>query len=58
MTLDLDGAERAFAASVDGTVGIEEEFAVLDPRTLDLVPRFEELRDNVPAPTGRRRRRS
>ncbi len=47
MSLDLDGAERAFAASVDGTVGIEEEFAVLDPRTLDLVPRFEELRDNA-----------
>ena len=47
MTLDLDGAERAFAASVDGTVGIEEEFAVLDPETLDLVPRFEELRDNA-----------
>ncbi len=45
--LDLDGAERAFAASVDGTVGIEEEFAVLDPETLDLVPRFEELRDNA-----------
>ena len=45
--LDLDGAERAFAASTDGTVGIEEEFAVLDPGTLDLVPRFEELRDNA-----------
>jgi carboxylate-amine ligase len=26
-------------------VGLEEEFAVLDPETLDLVPRFEELRD-------------
>ena len=47
MTLDLDGAERAFAASVDGTVGIEEEFAILDPSTLDLVPRFEELRDDA-----------
>jgi len=43
--IDLDGAEEVFAASVDGTVGIEEEFAILDPQTLDLVPRFEELRD-------------
>ena len=47
MSLDLDGAEAAFAASTDGTVGIEEEFSVLDPATLDLVPRFEELRDNA-----------
>jgi glutamate---cysteine ligase / carboxylate-amine ligase len=45
--LDLDGAEQAFAASTDGTVGIEEEFAILDPQTLDLVPRFEELRDEA-----------
>ncbi|MBA2348662.1 MAG: YbdK family carboxylate-amine ligase [Solirubrobacterales bacterium] len=39
----LDQAEATFAASVDGTVGIEEEFAILDPATLDLAPRFEEL---------------
>ena len=26
-------------------MGIEEEFAILDPATLDLAPRFEELRD-------------
>jgi carboxylate-amine ligase len=39
-----DVPER-FAASVDATVGIEEEFAILDPETLDMVPRFEELRD-------------
>ena len=31
--------------STDLTVGLEEEFALLDPNTLDLVPRFEELRD-------------
>jgi carboxylate-amine ligase len=45
MSIDLDQAEAAFAASADGTVGIEEEFAVLDAGTLELVPRFEELRD-------------
>lgn len=45
--LDLDAAERAFEASVDGTVGIEEEFSVLDPDSLDLVPRYEELRDTA-----------
>jgi carboxylate-amine ligase len=45
--IDLDAAEEVFAASVDGTVGIEEEFAILDPVTLDLAPRFEELRDSA-----------
>jgi len=45
MTVDLDAAAGVFAASKDGTVGLEEEFAVLDPGTLDMVPRFEELRD-------------
>ena len=43
--IDLDGAADAFAQSTDFTVGIEEEFALLDPDSLDLVPRFEELRD-------------
>jgi glutamate---cysteine ligase / carboxylate-amine ligase len=43
--LDLDGVAEAFAASTDFTVGIEEEYAVLDAATLDMVPRFEELRD-------------
>ena len=45
MSIDLDQAEVAFAASTDATVGIEEEYAVLDSATLELVPRFEELRD-------------
>jgi carboxylate-amine ligase len=44
MTLDLDAAREAFAASSDGTVGIEEEFQILDAATLDLAPRYEELR--------------
>lgn len=45
MAIDLERAEAGFAASTDGTVGIEEEFAILDPESLDLAPRFEELRD-------------
>jgi len=41
--IDFAAAEARFAAAHDGTVGIEEEFALLDPATLDLVGRFEEL---------------
>ncbi len=44
---DLDRAEETFAASSDFTVGVEEEFSLLAPDTLDLVPRFEEVRDAV-----------
>ncbi|HXA55422.1 MAG TPA: YbdK family carboxylate-amine ligase [Solirubrobacteraceae bacterium] len=43
--IDLDRAAEAFARAVDGTVGIEEEFSLLHPATLDLQPRFEQLRD-------------
>jgi glutamate---cysteine ligase / carboxylate-amine ligase len=43
-TLDLDRATERFAEATDFTVGVEEEFAILDPQTLDLVPRFEQLR--------------
>jgi glutamate---cysteine ligase / carboxylate-amine ligase len=46
---DIERAAEAFAASADWTVGIEEEFALLDPERLDLVPRFEELRDAAQA---------
>jgi glutamate---cysteine ligase / carboxylate-amine ligase len=42
-SLDLDRAVETFAAASDATVGLEEEFAILHPETLDLVPRFEEL---------------
>jgi glutamate---cysteine ligase / carboxylate-amine ligase len=45
MSLQIARVADVFAASVDGTVGLEEEFAVLDAGTLDLAPRFEELRD-------------
>jgi carboxylate-amine ligase len=43
-SLDLDRATERFAEAVDFTVGVEEEFAILHPQTLDLVPRFEQLR--------------
>jgi carboxylate-amine ligase len=45
LPIDLDKTEEVFASSADLTVGLEEEFAVLDPQALDLAPRFEELRD-------------
>jgi carboxylate-amine ligase len=44
-SLDLDQAAATFEGASDLTVGVEEEFAILDPRTLDLLPRFEALRD-------------
>jgi carboxylate-amine ligase len=47
--LDLDTAHAAFEASTDFTIGLEEEFALLDPKSLDLVQRFEELRDAAAA---------
>jgi glutamate---cysteine ligase / carboxylate-amine ligase len=47
--LDLDTARAAFDASTDFTVGLEEEFALLDPATLELVGRFEEMRDAATA---------
>jgi glutamate---cysteine ligase / carboxylate-amine ligase len=45
--VDLDRAEATFAAAHDFTIGLEEEFAILDPHTLDLVGRFEQLRDRA-----------
>jgi carboxylate-amine ligase len=43
-SLDLDKAAERFADAVDLTVGVEEEFSILHPRTLALQPRFEQLR--------------
>jgi len=43
--IDLARARETFEGSADFTVGIEEEFALVDPETLLLVPRFELLRD-------------
>ena len=45
MSIDLEAARETFEASQDLTVGIEEEYAVLDPETLELTPGFEKLRD-------------
>jgi carboxylate-amine ligase len=36
-------AREGFESSTDFTVAVEEEFAILDPETLELVNRFEEL---------------
>jgi carboxylate-amine ligase len=41
---DLESARAAFDASTDFTVGVEEEFALLDPHGLGLVSRYDELR--------------
>jgi len=43
--LDIDTARAAFGAATDFTVGLEEEFALLDPAGLGLVGGFEQLRD-------------
>jgi glutamate---cysteine ligase / carboxylate-amine ligase len=43
--LDIDTAREAFDRSTDFTVGLEEEFALLDPAGLGLIGRFEQLRD-------------
>ena len=48
-SIDLDRAAQIFAAASDLTIGIEEEFAILDPETHELAPRFEELRDAASA---------
>ena len=41
--LDLEAVREAFEASADFTIGIEEEFAILDPAILYLEHRFEEM---------------
>ena len=41
--LDLGAVREIFEASSDFTVGIEEEFAIVDPAILDLEHRFEEM---------------
>jgi carboxylate-amine ligase len=43
--LDMARAREVFESSEDFTVGIEEEFQLLDPETLDLTSRFEELEE-------------
>jgi glutamate---cysteine ligase / carboxylate-amine ligase len=43
-SLDLDAVAETFARAPEQTVGVEEEFSILRPPTLDLAPRFEQLR--------------
>ena len=43
--IDVAAARDTFEASTDLTVGIEEELALLDPETLELIPAFDRLRD-------------
>ncbi len=43
MSLDLDRARETFESSTDFTIGLEEEFAILDPATLELAHRFEDV---------------
>jgi carboxylate-amine ligase len=43
--IDLAIARETFESSQDLTVGIEEEYALVHPETLELIPKFEELRD-------------
>ena len=41
--LDMTEARERFEASTDFTLAIEEEFALVDPETLELVNRFEDI---------------
>ena len=43
MSLDLDLARERFESSTDFTIGLEEEFAIVDPATLALEHRFEDV---------------
>jgi carboxylate-amine ligase len=43
LSIDLDLARERFESSTDFTIGLEEEFAILDPATLELEHRFEDL---------------
>jgi carboxylate-amine ligase len=43
LSIDLDLARERFESSTDFTIGLEEEFAILDPATLELEHRFEEV---------------
>jgi glutamate---cysteine ligase / carboxylate-amine ligase len=43
LALDLELAREKFESSQDFTIGLEEEFAILDPQTLELEHRFEDV---------------
>src|SRR4029453_16044792 len=43
MAFDREKARQCFESSTDFTVGLEEEFGLLDPETLSLAHRFDDL---------------
>jgi carboxylate-amine ligase len=43
LSLDLDLVRERFDSSTDFTIGLEEEFAILDPATLELEHRFDDV---------------
>ncbi|MDP9228746.1 MAG: YbdK family carboxylate-amine ligase, partial [Actinomycetota bacterium] len=43
--LDLQRVRETFESSTDFTIGLEEEFAIVNPQTLELEHRFQELFD-------------
>jgi carboxylate-amine ligase len=42
-SLDLERVRDLFESSTDFTIGLEEEFAIVDPDSLELLQRFEDL---------------
>lgn len=48
-SLDLDLARERFEDSTDFTCAVEEEFAILDPETLELAHGFEAMREEAQA---------
>jgi glutamate---cysteine ligase / carboxylate-amine ligase len=44
-TLDLEGVRKRFEESTDFTMAVEEEFAIVNPESLELEHRFEDLFD-------------
>jgi carboxylate-amine ligase len=44
LALDLDLAREQFESSQDFTIGLEEEFAIVNPQTLELEHRFEDVK--------------
>ena len=47
--IDLAQAREEFESATDFTIGLEEEFAIVHPETLELEHRFEELHDAAQA---------
>jgi glutamate---cysteine ligase / carboxylate-amine ligase len=43
LSLDLDLVRERFESSTDFTIGLEEEFAIVEPATLELAHRFEDV---------------